>query len=73
MMSNDDDKDDFDRLLKLRQVVDMTGYGKTSIYNMMKVGKFPQQCNPMGSASARWSEREVKAWIDDALQARQAA
>lgn len=72
-MSNDDDKDDFDRLLKLRQVMDMTGYGKTSIYNMMKVGKFPQKCKPMGSESTRWSEREVRAWIDDALQARQAA
>jgi prophage regulatory protein len=51
-----------DRFLRLSQVMDVVGLGKTRIYEMIKGGEFPAPCKPGGSAS-RWSENEVLGWI----------
>lgn len=50
-----------DRLLRLSQVIEIAGIGKTMIYRLMRQDRFPQQFKPGGYAS-RWSEREVLAW-----------
>jgi prophage regulatory protein len=50
-----------DRLLKLPQVMEIVGLGKTMIYRMIRAGEFPQPFKPGGYAS-RWSEAEVLAW-----------
>lgn len=50
-----------DRLLRLPQVIEITGIGKTMIYRLMRQQKFPQPFKPGGYAS-RWSESEVEAW-----------
>lgn len=50
-----------DRLLKLNEVLAITGLGKTMIYRLIGRGKFPQPYKPGGFAS-RWSEAEVRAW-----------
>lgn len=50
-----------DRLLRLSQVTEIAGIGKTMIYRLMRAGSFPQQFKPGGYAS-RWSESEVRAW-----------
>lgn len=50
-----------DRLLRLSQVIEIAGIGKTLIYRLMRQQKFPQQFKPGGYAS-RWSERGVWAW-----------
>ncbi len=50
-----------DRLLRLSQVIEIAGIGKTMIYRLMRSGSFPQQFKPGGYAS-RWSESEVTAW-----------
>jgi prophage regulatory protein len=52
-----------DRLLRIDEVIAITGMGKTSIYRLMRAGQFPQQFKPGGYAS-RWSEAEVTAWRD---------
>lgn len=52
-----------DRLLRINQVIDLTGIGKTMIYRLIKEGRFPQQFKPGGYAS-RWSEAEINAWIE---------
>ena len=52
-----------DRLLRLAQVKELTGLGKSMIYRMVAEGRFPKQFKPGGSAS-RWSEAEVQAWLD---------
>ncbi len=52
---------DDDRLLKLDEVKDIVGLGKTMIYRLEREGKFPQRFKP-GGWSSRWSEREVRAW-----------
>lgn len=51
-----------DRLLRLAQVKDTVGLGKTRIYELIKSGEFPAPCKPGGSAS-RWSENEVLSWV----------
>jgi prophage regulatory protein len=60
-----------DRLLKIGEVKDLVGLGKTMIYRKVKDGTFPQPCKP-GGAATRWSEREVRAWRDEVLAARAA-
>lgn len=63
-----------DRLLKLPQVMEIAGLGKTMIYRMIREGTFPQQHKPGGFAS-RWSEAEVRAWrakVDEEREARAA-
>jgi prophage regulatory protein len=55
------------RMLRLKQVLDRTGLGKTTIYGLQKRGQFPQSV-PLTSNSVRWIESEVEDWL-----ARQAA
>jgi len=50
-----------DRLLKLSDVIELTGIGKTMIYRLVRQGAFPQPYKPGGYAS-RWSEAEIRAW-----------
>jgi len=51
-----------DRLLRLSEVTDLTGLGKTMIYRLIREGRFPRQFKPGGYAS-RWSEKEVLDWV----------
>ncbi|WP_084390919.1 helix-turn-helix transcriptional regulator [Novosphingobium capsulatum] len=50
-----------DRLIRIDEVIEITGMGKTSIYRLMRQGQFPQQFKPGGYAS-RWSESEIRTW-----------
>ena len=58
-----------DRLLRLSQVMDMIGLGRTRIYEMIKAHEFPAPCKPGGTAS-RWSENEVLAWLAECVASR---
>ncbi len=51
-----------DRLLRLEQVKDVVGLGKTLIYRLIQSGEFPAPYKPGGSA-ARWSENEIVEWL----------
>lgn len=55
-----------DRLIRLSDVMDIIGLGKTRTYEMIKAGEFPAPCKPGGSAS-RWSENAVLAWVADCM------
>jgi len=57
-----------DRLIKLPEVIEMTGIGKTMIYRLVRRGDFPQPYKPGGYAS-RWSEAEIRAWRESQRQA----
>ncbi|WP_367619833.1 helix-turn-helix transcriptional regulator [Caballeronia sp. SEWSISQ10-4 2] len=50
-----------ERLLRLPQVLDMVGPGKTRLYEMMKTGEFPQS-RKIRHMSV-WVESEVQDWI----------
>lgn len=52
-----------DRLLKLDEVKDIVGLGKTMIYRLERQGNFPKRFKP-GGWSSRWSECEIRAWLE---------
>lgn len=51
------------RLIRLPQLEDMTGLGRSSVYKLMSEGKFPKKVTLIGRASA-WVESEVVEWIE---------
>ena len=57
------------RMLRLSQVVERTGLGKTTIYELQKQGRFPRSVNLTGHC-ARWIEAEVETWLTYHPQAR---
>ena len=50
------------RLLRLPQVIDRTGLGKTKLYELQKDGLFPMRIKITAHAVA-WIEEEVEIWI----------
>jgi prophage regulatory protein len=54
--------DDGERLIRLSEVKRRVGLGKTLIYEMISEGRFPKPYK-LTPAAARWSAREVDAWI----------
>lgn len=59
-----------DRLLPLRRVIELCGIRKTTIYRLIRQGRFPKAYKPGGHAS-RWSERELYAWLAEVEALRQ--
>lgn len=51
------------RFIRLPQVVEMTGMGKTFIYARISDGTFPRQIQ-LGSRSVVWNERDVIDWMN---------
>jgi prophage regulatory protein len=56
-----------DRLLTLREVIEVTRLAKPTLYRMMKAGTFPRQIH-LATQRVAWLRSEVLDWI-----ARQAA
>ena len=57
------------RFLRLPEVLEMTGMGKTFIYDRMKEGTFPKQIH-LGARTIVWNEREVVQWMEDRMASR---
>lgn len=51
------------RMLRLPQVIQLTGLGRDSIYRLGNAGQFPRPRKLSERASA-WREDEVRAWIE---------
>lgn len=51
-----------DRLMKLNEVKEIVGLGKTLIYKLVQAGQFPAPYKPGGTTS-RWSENEISDWL----------
>ena len=58
------------RLIRLPEVLRLTGLGRSTIYRMMAENKFPQSVR-LGPRSVAWREREVLDWIDSRPLARE--
>ncbi|WP_157220680.1 helix-turn-helix transcriptional regulator [Flavisphingomonas formosensis] len=52
-----------DRLLRISDVKSRVGLGKSKIYALIAEGRFPRPYK-LTPKAARWSEREVHAWIE---------
>lgn len=53
---------DIDRLLRLREVKERTGLGKSTIYRKIAAGTFPKPVS-VGGQSVRWRESDIGQWI----------
>lgn len=57
------------RLLRLAQVISLTGLGKTKIYDLQAEGSFPMRVQ-ITARSVGWVEAEVQAWLARRVAAR---
>ncbi len=51
------------KLLTCKQVCEITGYVKSTIYRLMDEGEFPKALK-IGPRAVRWREDEIRAWIE---------
>ena len=59
------------KFLRLPQVIDRTGYRKTSIYERIQQGDFPRPVK-LGPRAVGWLDSEVEEWMRSRLKARDA-
>ena len=52
-----------ERLLRRREVEEITGMGRSSIYRLMKDREFPRQVR-VGPAAFRWRAGDITAWVE---------
>jgi prophage regulatory protein len=55
------------RMLRLPQVIDATGLGKTKIYELQGQGDFPMRIK-ITAHSVAWVEEEVQAWLAQRIE-----
>ncbi len=51
-----------ERALRLRQVCQLTGLGRSMTYQMQAEGRFPQRIK-LGERAVGWLESEVRDWL----------
>lgn len=61
-----------DRLLRLAEVESMVGAKRSTIYQLMKEGKFPKQIT-VSRRFAAWPESAVLQWVQDRIAGAQEA
>jgi prophage regulatory protein len=54
------------RFLRLSEVTQRTSIGKSSIYQKISQGTFPEQVH-VTARSARWIEAEIDTWIQEQI------
>ena len=52
-----------DRLMRIDEVIQITGLGKTSIYALGNAGKFPPRIK-ISSRAVAWSKNAVDSWLN---------
>lgn len=57
------------RLLRISDVMNLTGLPKSTIYLKIKNNEFPNQVS-IGSRSVAWVENEINEWISNSIQSR---
>ncbi|EHH1035573.1 AlpA family transcriptional regulator [Vibrio parahaemolyticus] len=53
-------------LLNLKEVIYVTGLGRSSIYKFMDEGHFPKSVS-IGGRSVMWSESDIQEWIEEKI------
>ena len=54
------------RLIKLKEVIEKTSLGRSTIYEFIAKGTFPKQVS-LGAKSVAWLESEIDDWIMERL------
>jgi prophage regulatory protein len=56
-----------ERALRLKQVCQLTGLGRSMIYQMQAERRFPQRIK-LGERAVGWLEREVQEWLAQRIE-----
>lgn len=56
------------QFIRLPEVMQMTGYGRSSVLNRVKDGTMPQPIK-LGPRATAWIKSEVQAWVDQRIAA----
>ena len=59
----------YDRLLRRREVEEITSMSRSSIYRLMQDGEFPRPVK-VGSAAVRWRASDITVWLESRPVAR---
>ncbi|NIC39427.1 AlpA family transcriptional regulator [Halomonas desiderata] len=57
------------KLIRLKEVMDRTGLGRSTVYKYMNLGLFPKPIK-LGTRAVAWVESEVVAWIQLGIECR---
>ncbi|KQV52454.1 AlpA family transcriptional regulator [Massilia sp. Root335] len=57
------DANSSDRMIKLPEVISMTGLSRSSVYLLIKKGNFPPQIK-LSTRSSGWLWREINSWLE---------
>lgn len=60
------------RIIRLREVMALTGLARSTVYKYVEAGTFPQPV-PLGGRSVGWVEQEVEDWVLARIEERDAA
>lgn len=52
------------RILRLKEVIRLTGLSRSSLYLQIASGQFPKQVKLTGARSVGWHENDVYQWIE---------
>ena len=56
-----------DSFLRLPKVKQLTGFGRSQLYHLIKQGKFPKQIH-IGPKSVAWLDSEVSEWMKERIR-----
>ena len=55
------------RIIRLPEVKRISGLGRTKIYELMKMGRFPKCINIAGGHTVGWDSIAIDAWVAEQL------
>ncbi|MBE8563791.1 AlpA family transcriptional regulator [Vibrio sp. OPT20] len=58
------------RFLRLKEVIALTGLGRSTIYKFMDEEVFPKTI-PLGGRAVAWLESEIEEWMEQRLAIRE--
>ena len=56
-----------ENLIRLREVMKITGFGRSQIYKLINIGEFPKQIQ-ISPGSVAWLESELEAWMEERIR-----
>ena len=59
------------RLIKLKEVINLTALSRSLIYKKMKEGLFPKSVS-QGDRAVAWVESEIEEWVEEIIAQREA-
>lgn len=63
---------DRDRFLRTREVLNLVGFGRTTLHNRLKAGEFPRpvKLDAGGAGTTAFLESEVRSWMQERIEER---